>query len=257
MHKESELWDDSALIDAFDNAMSKYKKMHGLKSSQANVSFSVHQSGDAAIKPRDAGENINAGVITGTETEAANDLEPVEENSSVKLQALEQYIDSTTSLPMQDNQDGNNGVSHLQGAHDYNQLLGQYYEVEERRQTILQQLQQCDSWGYEYSAEGSSSAAQWRTSCDYQEYPIPTSQVSQSTVICSCCRYACQSLVTPCTQYPCCSLAGTSVGKINAEPNGAITCENLPTVIDSDIAKTAIYGSCIKSNIIFDYKSFY
>ncbi|XP_039051956.1 uncharacterized protein LOC120193540 isoform X2 [Hibiscus syriacus] len=239
MGKESKLWDDSSLIDAFDNAMSKYK-MHGLKSREANVSFSVHQSGDGAIKPRDVGENNNAGVITGTETEEAKDLEPVKENCAVKLQTPEPYIDTTTSLPMQDKQDGNNGYSDLQGAQEYNQLLSQYYEVEEKRQTILQQLQQCGSWDYQYSAEGYSTAAPWGTSCVYQQYPIRTSQASQSTVICSCCPYVCQSLVTPCTQYPCCPLAGTSVGKINAEPNGAITCENLPTVIDSDIVKTAM-----------------
>ncbi|KAK8537864.1 hypothetical protein V6N13_096337 [Hibiscus sabdariffa] len=206
MGKESELWDDSALIDAFDNAMSKYK-MHGKKSSDANVSLSAHQSGGDAEK--------DAGVITGTESEEAKSLEL-------------------------DKQDGNNGYSDLQAAQDYNQLLSQYYEVEEKRQTILQQLQQYGSWDYQYSAAGFSTAAQCGTSCVSQEYPIPTSQASQSTVICSCCPYVCQSLVTPCTSYPCCSLAGTSVGKINAESIGAITHENLPTVVDSDIVKTAM-----------------
>ncbi|KAL4385055.1 hypothetical protein GQ457_15G008140 [Hibiscus cannabinus] len=239
MGKESELWDDSALIDAFDNAMSKYKKMHGKKNSDANVSLSAHQTGGEAVK--DAGENSNAGVITGTEMEEAKSLELVKENHTVKLQTPEPYIDSTTSLPVQDKQDGNNGYSDLQGAQDYNQLLNQYYEVEEKRQSILQQLQQYGSWDYQYlAAAGFSTAAQCGTSCVSQEYPIPTSQASQSTVICSCCPYVCQSLATPCTSYPCCSLAGTSVGKINAEPNGAITHENFPTVVDSDIVKTAM-----------------
>ncbi|KAK8485179.1 hypothetical protein V6N13_076857 [Hibiscus sabdariffa] len=108
MGKESELWDDSALIDAFDNAMSKYK-MHGKKKSEANVS--VHRSGDEAMKPRDAGENSSASVITGAETEEAMDLEQVKENHTP-----EPYTYSSTSLPMQD------GYSDLQGSQDYNRL---------------------------------------------------------------------------------------------------------------------------------------
>ncbi|GMJ06024.1 hypothetical protein HRI_004271600 [Hibiscus trionum] len=236
MGKESELWDDSALIDAFDNAMSKYKKMHGKKNSEANVS--VHQSGDETIK--DAGENINASVITGTETEEAKDLEPVKENHSVKLPTPVPYPDSSTSLPMQDKQDGNNGYSDLQGSQDYNRLLGQYYEVEEKRQAILQQLQQYGSWDYQYSADGSSTAAQWGTSCVSQEYTVPNSQASQSTVICSCCPYVCQSFVTPCTSYPCCSLAGTSVGKTSTDPNGSMSHGNLSKIVNSDIVNTAM-----------------
>ncbi|KAK5777409.1 Survival motor neuron [Gossypium arboreum] len=240
MGKESELWDDSALIDAFDNAMSKYKKMHGKKNSEANVSVSVHQTGDEAIKPRDAGENSSSRANTGMEMEAAKDVEPVKENHTVKLQTPETYIDSSTSLPMQDKQDGNMAYSDSQAAQDYNQLLNQYYEVEDKRQMILQQLQQFGSWNYQYSGEGSSTAAQWGTSCASQEYPIPTSQAAHSTVICSCCPYACQSLATTCTSYPCCSLAGTSVGKISTEPNGAMAYGNLPPFIDSDIVKTAM-----------------
>ncbi|XVF11106.1 hypothetical protein REPUB_Repub07fG0240400 [Reevesia pubescens] len=50
MGKEGELWDDSALIDAFDNAMFKYKKMHGKKNSEANVSVVVDQSDEETIK---------------------------------------------------------------------------------------------------------------------------------------------------------------------------------------------------------------
>lgn len=171
--------------------------------------------------------------------EVAKDVEPVKENHTVKLQTPEPYIDSSTSLPMQDKQDGNKAYSDSQVAQDYNQLLTQYYEVEDKRQMILQQLQQFGSWNYQYSGEGSSTAAQWGTFCAAQEYPIPTSQASHSTVICSCCPYACQSLATTCTSYPCCSLAGTSAGKISTEP-GAMAHGNLPPFIDSDIVKTAM-----------------
>ncbi|XWS49514.1 hypothetical protein CRYUN_Cryun12cG0009700 [Craigia yunnanensis] len=240
MGKEGELWDDSALIDAFNNAMSQYKRMHGMKNNEANVSAVTDQSADEAKKHRDAGENCNATSNTGTEMDEAKDLQPVKENNAVHSQKPEPYIDSSTSLRMQDNQDGNKGYSDLQGAQDYNQLLSQYYEVEDKRQRILQQLQQFGSWNYQGSAEGSSTAAQWGTCCTSQEYLIPTSQASHSSVVCSCCPYVCQSLVTPCTSYPCCSLGGTCVGKTSTELNGAMAHGNFPTGIDGGIVKTAM-----------------
>ncbi|XP_022736527.1 uncharacterized protein LOC111289609 [Durio zibethinus] len=242
MGKEGELWDDSALIDAFDNAMSKYKRMHGMKNSETNVSVGVDQTADEAVKHGDEEENSNATSNTGTETDEAKDLQLVKENHTVHLQIPEPYIDSSTSLPMPDNQDGNKGYSYLQGGQDYNQLLSQYYEVEDKRQKILQHLQQFGSWNYQCSAEGSSAAGQWGTSCASQEYQnlIPTSQASHSTVMCSCCPYMYQSVVTPCTSYPCCSLVGTCVNNTSTEPNGAMAHGNLPMVIDSDIVKTAM-----------------
>ncbi|XVF11107.1 hypothetical protein REPUB_Repub07fG0240500 [Reevesia pubescens] len=167
-------------------------------------------------------------------------LQPVKENHAVHSHTPEPYIDSSTGLPMQDKQDGDKADSDLQGAHDYNQLLSQYYEVEDKRQKILQQLQQFGSSNYQYSAEGYSAAAQWGTYSTSQQYQTPTSQASHSTVVCSCCPYVCQSLVTPCTSYSCCSLGGTCVGKTSNEPNGAMAHGNLSTVIDSDIVKTAM-----------------
>ncbi|XVF37187.1 hypothetical protein REPUB_Repub19eG0124400 [Reevesia pubescens] len=219
--------------------------MHGKKNSKSNVSIFVDQSGDdEAIKHRDAGENINATLNTGMETDEAKDLQSVKENHAVHSQTPEPYIDSSTSLPMQDKhkQDGNKGYeSDLQGAQDYNQLLNQYYEVEDKRQKILQQLQQFGTWNYQCSDEGYDAAAQWGTSCTSQDPNlIPTSQASHSAVMCSCCPYVCQSLVTPCTSYSCCSLGRLCVGKTRTEPNGAMVHGNLPSVIDSDIVKTTM-----------------
>ncbi|XP_021295965.1 uncharacterized protein LOC110425385 [Herrania umbratica] len=240
MGKEGDLWDDSALVDAFDSAMSKYKRMHGKKTSEANVSVVVDQCGDEAMKHRDAGENSNATSDTGTESAEAKDLQPDEENDNINSQMPEPYIESSNNLPMQDKEDGHKGYSDVQGTEDYNQLLSQYYEVEEKRQKLLQQMQQFGSWNYQHPAEGSSAAAQWGTSCTSQEYPIHTSQASHSTVICSCCPYVCQSLVTPCTSYPCCSLGGTCVGKASTNPNSAVARGTLSTAIDCDIVKTAM-----------------
>ncbi|XVF52304.1 hypothetical protein PTKIN_Ptkin05aG0008100 [Pterospermum kingtungense] len=200
--------------------------------------FYIHSA--ASWRHGDAGENCNATSNTGTETDKAKDFQSVKQNSDVHSQMPEPYLDSSNSTGMQEKQDGNKGYYELQGAQDYNQLLTQYYEVEDKRQKILQQLQQFGSWNYQGSAEGSSTGPQWGTSCTSQEYLIPTSYASQSTAVCSCCPYVCQSLVTPCTSYPCCSLGGTCVGKTSTEPHGATAQGNLPTVIDGDIVKTAM-----------------
>ncbi|CAK9146042.1 unnamed protein product [Ilex paraguariensis] len=37
MGKEGDLWDDSALINAFDDAISKYKKMHSTRGHNSSV----------------------------------------------------------------------------------------------------------------------------------------------------------------------------------------------------------------------------
>ncbi|OMO77383.1 hypothetical protein CCACVL1_15040 [Corchorus capsularis] len=230
MSAEGDLWDDSALINAFDNAMSKYKqKMHGKENREANVPIFVDQSSDEAIKHRDAGENSNATSNTITET--------AEGKEQYHSQMPDPYIDSSNNLPTQDKQDGQTGYADY--SEDYNQLLTQYYEVEEKRQKILQQLQQYGSWNYQYPAEGSSAVAQLGTSTS-QECPLLTSQGAHSTVTCSCCPYVCQSSVIPCTSYPCCSFGGTSVGKTSTEPNAATVHGNSLAVIDSDIVKTAM-----------------
>ncbi|KAK6934950.1 Survival motor neuron, Tudor domain [Dillenia turbinata] len=44
MGKEVEIWDDSALLNAFDAAISKYKKMHSKKSNATSTSTEKEKS---------------------------------------------------------------------------------------------------------------------------------------------------------------------------------------------------------------------
>lgn len=73
----------------------------------------------------------------------------------------------------------------LKGEEGYNQLLKQYYELEEKRQKVLEQLYQCSAGGWNYqdvSAE-SDIGTQWGTSSAYQEHPVSASQPSHNHAI--------------------------------------------------------------------------
>ncbi|KAK4845446.1 hypothetical protein QYF36_005195 [Acer negundo] len=244
MGKEGELWDDSLLIKAFDDAMSKSKKMHTKKKTndtsidgQLLISDALHHQNHDALRLEEAEENKN--IVTNTETEMreAKNLAPVEGNPCMDSHAPEACIDSSNGLATQD---APKGYSDSQGAEDYNQLLNQYYEIEEKRQHILQQLQQFGSWNYQFSAEGYSSVSQWGACSTSQEHPLPASQACHPGVMCSCCPYVCQTLVAPCTTYPACSLADACRGKICMDTNASEDSGKLLSPVKSDIVKTAM-----------------
>lgn len=167
----------------------------------------------------------------GTET-----LMPVEEDPFVDSHAPETYLESSNGLATHD---AVKGHSCSQGAEDYNQLLSQYYELEEKKQQILQQLHQFSGWNYQFSGEGSSSAAQWGTYTTSQEHPVPASQESQ-TVVCSCCPYGCQFLVAPCMAYSSCSLGRTCSSKTCTDKNAAAASRKSPSFVNDDIVNTAM-----------------
>ncbi|KAJ0112744.1 hypothetical protein Patl1_03581 [Pistacia atlantica] len=120
MGKEGELWDDSALVQAFDDAMSKYKKMHSKNrndvASVQEQTAALHLEDYAAI--RDGGDDY---FVSKTETgmiEGKN-LAPVEENPCIGS-TPEPYVDLSKGVVMQE---AINGYTYSQGAEDYNQLL--------------------------------------------------------------------------------------------------------------------------------------
>ncbi|KAA0053018.1 uncharacterized protein E6C27_scaffold344G001300 [Cucumis melo var. makuwa] len=63
---------------------------------------------------------------------------------------------------------------------EYNHLLKQYYELEEKRQKVLEQLYQCGAggWNYQDVNAGSDVGTQWGTSAANQEHPVSASQPS-------------------------------------------------------------------------------
>ncbi|KAK9274639.1 hypothetical protein L1049_021890 [Liquidambar formosana] len=249
MGKEGELWDDSALITAFDDAMSKYKIMHGKgnrgsstevgkskSSTGENVSAHVDEGHDAK-RLLEADDNSNVASSTITEIGEVNNSSPVEENHGVDSCTPEPYIDSSNGLNMQD---ALKDYPDSQGVEDHAQLLSQYYELEEKRQQILWKLQQFDSLNYQCSGEGSGSGVQWGTCATSQEHQVPTNHASNPTVVCSCCPYLCPYMVAPCTSLPACSLGGTCVGKTSTDATAAMGPGKSCPLEDGNIVKTAI-----------------
>ncbi|CAK9146041.1 unnamed protein product [Ilex paraguariensis] len=153
-----------------------------------------------------ANDNCNVASNTTKEREGPTTLSPTEDDRCVKSLALEPHIDSSNG---QQAQDVLNGYSDTHFELDYNQLLNKYYELEEQRQNILQQLNQFGSWEY----QGSGSSVQCGTTSTYQEQQVAAAGASYPPVVCSYCPYGCHSLVAPCTSLHACSLSGPSVEK--------------------------------------------
>ncbi|KAJ9707242.1 hypothetical protein PVL29_002298 [Vitis rotundifolia] len=249
MGKEGELWDDSALINAFDHAMSKYKIMHGkghhdgstggveVKNIMGENACDLADESDEAKKTMEADDKSNVASNSTAEIEKTNNISSIKENYCVVPSAPKPHVDSSVVLPVQDAPKVGS-YSNSQGVEDYTLLLNQYYEVEEQRQKILQQLHQLGNWNSHFSAEG-SSYVQWGTGSSSQECQLLTSQASHPTMVCSCCPYVSQCVVTPCT-LPACSLGEACVGKTCIDATAATGPEKRVAVEDGDIVKTAM-----------------
>lgn len=224
MGKEGDLWDDSALIDAFNDAISNYKTMHGKEQNDSSKgsggevsnieSLSTFVDGShEARRPAHADDSRNVASNTTAVLSETSDLLEDQKNHIPGSFAQEPNV----STSGQDSEDVNQDYKNSEGAGDYTQLLNQYYEIEEQRQKILQQLQQFGSWDYQ------GSSVQW-------EQPVSTSQSSYPAAVASCCPYVGQCLVAPCSLGGTCVEASSGLGH-----NG-----KSPSFEDGDITKTAM-----------------
>ncbi|KAJ1431077.1 Survival motor neuron [Sesbania bispinosa] len=216
MGKEGDLWDDSALINAFDHAISTYKKMHSSGKTKTKDS-SAEESAEGVIEengsnvefatPETARDAEGKSNILATDVPGSGEascMSMLEENHRAESQVEQPCLDSTNA---QDIQSAHNGYAHGQGVDDYYQLVAQYYELEEKRLKILEQLNQ---YGYQYGAAASSSGVPYSNS---QDYSLSAYQVSDPNVACSCCPCFIQCALAPCTSVPSCSLGGSCAGK--------------------------------------------
>lgn len=147
-----------------------------------------------------------------------------------------------------------NDYSNTESAEDYNHLLSQYYEVEEQRQKILNQLYQHGSWGY----GGYDSSMQWSNNLASQEHQVPAQascptdsivqvdgtsasqedqvlkpQAPSSAVANSCCSCMCPCMLGPFTSLPGCTPSGTCVGEFGLNGNSS-------SVEKDDLVNTAL-----------------
>ncbi|XP_021765583.1 uncharacterized protein LOC110730116 isoform X1 [Chenopodium quinoa] len=248
MGKESELWDDSALINAFDEAISKYKKMHkkGYKENPNTSSADIKCSSsdapsvvDATKKHNSNPEKLDEGNVNGQlatpEVEETESLETAKGNGNADSKDPEEHALGSSSLPLQD-QSQNHSTS--LDMDEYNQLYKQYYEVEEQRQNILQKLQNFNNY-YSYPSEVPVSGLEWGANSVTQEYQSSASQVPCGTMVVSCCPYAGQCNMASCSSVPC-PLAGVSTSTLCVNSPAIEDKGKHSTVEDADIVKMAM-----------------
>ncbi|KAJ6308444.1 hypothetical protein OIU76_018098 [Salix suchowensis] len=155
---------------------------------------------------------------------------------------LKNCVDSLGPDPYVDPSNGGahaqtlNGCLYSHGTEDYNQLLNQYYELEEKRQMILQQL----NVYYQYPVDDSGSGGYWGTCSASQDQLVAATQASLTPLICSCCPYACHCSVAPCSSFSSCTLGGTSLGKACADSSPMMNPGKSFPPMDDDIVKTAM-----------------
>ncbi|XP_027081289.1 uncharacterized protein [Coffea arabica] len=201
-NKQDELWDDSALINAFNDAISKYKKMH-IQGSQVSSADGQEHAG----RVDEISDDNKVPSNSAAETEENGNVPTVKESSFLESEAPEDHVVSSTG---QDIHQEPEGYLNLQTTEHYNQLVNKYYELEDQRQKILQQLNQFGYWNYDSGLTASVS----------QEPETSTSQ-AYPTVPSSFCPYGCQSWVAPCTSVPCYFSGGACAGNsCNASAKG-------------------------------------
>nr|XP_043629316.1 uncharacterized protein LOC122600634 [Erigeron canadensis] len=182
---EAQLLDDSALVKALDDAISKYKIMHiqgdngSLKEERItketeergpDVSDQSNEIKSAYMK---TGDNITNEPKNTTHTGEAAD-------SSVTENCTSEVVEQLVSPSNRDQVDV--AYDDVESAEHYNNLLNQYNAIEEQRQKVLEQLYQYGNWdyqgyGYDYGA-----------AYDSQYNTVPAPQTSEPPV-CSCRPY--------------------------------------------------------------------
>ncbi|CAA7393291.1 unnamed protein product [Spirodela intermedia] len=155
MGKETDLWDDSALINAFDQALNKYKAMHVEKFDATTTRGEISANNES--EPSST-EQIHVHVESNF---AKTSLSEVEAEAEAETEA-----EAVLSLPCGNNETAEEASTVQESqpeagprfpestsAEDCTQLLTQYYELEEKRQRVIQQLQQAGYWNHPTSTQ--------------------------------------------------------------------------------------------------------
>ncbi|GAB2296409.1 hypothetical protein Dimus_030529 [Dionaea muscipula] len=236
MATKGDLWDDSALINAFDQAMSKYKRMHiqGYKEDSA-ADGEVKNSNDDSSTVIVGSAVKESHMETENERNLASDLvaEMGQEEYSVNGLGNE----TTVSEALDDFYQGWNG--NPTNAEDYYELSRQYYKLEEQRQTILGKLQQFGDWNYSCPFEGSGSGLLGDGVSSLHAHQSSISQASHHNALVSCCPYVCECSIAPCSSIPC-TFAGPCACPPCIDRAVAVGVGRQSAIEDADIVKTAM-----------------
>uniref|UniRef100_A0A7N0VMP4 Survival Motor Neuron Gemin2-binding domain-containing protein n=1 Tax=Kalanchoe fedtschenkoi TaxID=63787 RepID=A0A7N0VMP4_KALFE len=275
------LWDDSALIDAFDEALSSYKidgseeerkavdlELGGAvekiaeEDTISDVAKITATAGDADVSDSVVEatsmkeENVHVATITATESDADVSNSAVEATSPVKEEKDDADVSNGTAQVAE--VAAVEGYPNPESDADYNLLVNQYYELQEKLQTTWQQLQQFGypsdqnntaDVGLPYMAAkgealGDSSNADsgqqlLPCSCFSNQHSYPAgvqgaySTFQQSFAACCCCP-----CTSKCVAYSSCP---ASVCKLCPDAVAGFQPEmSLPLVGDNDIIRVAM-----------------
>ncbi|CAA2992704.1 Hypothetical predicted protein [Olea europaea subsp. europaea] len=227
---KGDLWDDSALINAFDHAISKYKMMHrsaeGGKPINGNeeifevVSKSSEVSSSVGSLETDNGKStsLNATAEIG-ETVS---LSPTEENPSIESGFPEKHIVSSTV------QTGNLTPAKENSAVESGSLKK---IIDSSNAQNVQDDATCN-WSYEHPVSGTFTP-------EYNQASF--AQSSFQTVTC-CCPYGCQSSVACCSPLPVHCSDGACVDKSCDTSRGGYN-GNSTSQEDHGFVKTAMVAA--------------
>ncbi|XP_062219994.1 uncharacterized protein LOC133919576 isoform X1 [Phragmites australis] len=230
MGKGGELWDDSALVDAFDRAVATFKAMHGKNTQATPCENEKPEHASAAAEEeetdehREKDDNYNKIPCGAMETLQ----EPSEESKTIEqappLQETDPGIEihaSEFKTLSSDATDADRNVSSSQQG-EHTELLRRYYELEEQSRNVLQQLQQTNYWNYK-EPEYASMYQQQQAPAYNGTAPDPHSCTAQS----SCCYWN-----VPLVSVSCCSAGQPSGSSDSVPPNGgcsvSLTCDQCP-----------------------------
>ncbi|CAA0825457.1 Unknown protein [Striga hermonthica] len=207
MGKGGDLWDDSALVKAFDDAISKYKAMHRISGPDVEEKANTDKEeapttveaddGNDTLRSHDekspSDENLHTQLEEGTAKNGENgELSQIKENC-IDVQNGANGGGDSAAKPF-DVHTQNLTAWNSSAPEEYNELLNKYYELEGQRQQVLQQINQYSSWNYQHAVSNASTSGY--QSCAPQPH---------DTVTCYC-PYGCQNWAVPINSVPaCCS----------------------------------------------------
>ncbi|XP_047077776.1 uncharacterized protein LOC124688105 [Lolium rigidum] len=234
MGKGGELWDDSALVDAFDHAVATYKAVHG-KNKQAAPSEKQESEDVSAPAAAVADEEPAATEAADEQLEKDGSCTALPVDPTLTPQQPCEKSKTTEKAPLQetdldkgthvsesnacssDVNDTEKLDSSNQQAWDYNELLRKYYELEVQSREVLEQLHQTNYWNYQ--APGQSSA--------YQQQQVPAYSATAPDPYSSTAQPPCCSSNVPLVSVSCCS-TGQQTGDSTGGCSISLTCDQCP-----------------------------
>ncbi|KAH9314069.1 hypothetical protein KI387_022696, partial [Taxus chinensis] len=223
MANDTALWDDAALINAFNSAMTKYKDMHKIPSKDTEIAGAengneTHEeelnktSCDRSLEERNEEttgttvRHLHARLADSGETGQAEHLPDF---SAGHLHGLEN-VGAEHICPSGQMRSANEQCTHL---------INNYYELEKQRQEVLQQLFQLNGWNHPATYEQSASSVQWSGYGQWGQDASYNSLYPSMQPYCHPYPHYCPSQSLPCmvscTQYAPCSCSGAGVTNNN------------------------------------------